>query len=251
MKNLFTINIMAIVASAAIGWAGTTNPVSARLSEAGSRGDVASIIALLPEVEQLWPREPQGYYEALHTAARTLEPVWRTNPGAQRALNSVFTNALQKSCPSGMEAELSCLEAKWNIAMVSINMIIESGQPATVSALAQYLGEVRQRKIPNYTNRATKQPPAAKAVLDRAGVFDPASLKKAEDRAEYEKVMEENRRELHMNDVQSLLWRIDQALTSRLLQACARFSSSDGKNAAFLDQVASAARLTAAERKGL
>ena len=252
MKKISFTNMTFLVAwvvSASISYAGNvTNPVDVQLSEAASRRDTGAVIGLLPQIEKLWPGQPQTYFETLQKAATILEPGWRANAGVQGALASTFTNALQKQCSS--DAELSCLEGKWNLAMVGINMVIESPQPATLSALAQFLGNVRQRRIPNYTNRGSKVPPDARAILDRAGVFNPSSLKSAEDRAAYERAMEQNRRDLHMNDVQSLLWRIDQALTSRLIQACKQLSSSDGKHKALLNEVATSARLTESERQG-
>jgi hypothetical protein len=230
---------------------GQTNNVYAKLSGMRAVGDVRGIIKLLPEIETLWSADADWYFPSMKEAASALELAAPTNPQARSALLMLFSNAMQKSCSSKNKDQIDCLEAKWNTAMNSISAVGESGQKSILLQLARFVGEVRAQVVSNYTNKVYLHPPAAEAILQKAGVRHPNSLKDPALKEAYEKAIRENDQNAQTERYQSLLSRIDQTISPRLLQFCERFSANEPSNKEFLTQVASAARLTNEERSRL
>jgi hypothetical protein len=103
--------------------------------------------------------------------------------------------------------------------------------------------------IPNYKNRSAMTPPGILPILTQAGTFNPEAIKDPALKKEYEKVMEQNRRDAVTDGFQLRLRMTDWTLSSRLLQHLSRFSAQDPENFEFIRQITAEARLTQEEQK--
>jgi hypothetical protein len=213
-----------------------TNNLQNILTQAQASHDARQIISVLSDAEQLWPDQPEQYFQFMRSAAYILEEASRTNPQARQAALILFTNMLSKPFPSGNAVAANCIDSEYNAALTcAINIVREDGQKSDILVLANFMGEVRSRIVPSYTNKGTLNPP---------GVMDPSPEKVQE-------AIRKNKENIAMDHLQMTVRLADRLLTPYLLSSCSRFPSSNATNVDFIKQISDAAHLSDKERKKL
>lgn len=238
-----------------------TNAVYLQIVQAGATNNIKAVIAALPAIEKLWPKEPEAYFKCMQSAARFVtaalavrfvESASQTYPeGWEEALMVILTNTLQKPIPSDMQIALSCVDPKVEATLACMFLLEKKSPKDPLIKLAGFIGELRGRIIKNYVNRTEQIPVKAEKILIDAGVPDAKSLTDPASKKAYDKIMQENRTNMVMDQLQFQLSNPEPFLTSFLLQFCARFPANDPKNAAFIKEIKSLAKLSDAELKEL
>jgi hypothetical protein len=211
-------------------------------------GDTAAMVKLLPDVEKIWPHDPQLYFVTMQTAAPLFDGPWRESAENRTAFRALYTQTIAKPVPAGPKQAIPCFEAKWQAVLTCTNFVDESHDQALLLDLAYFVGDVRNRRIPNFSSRVEKFPERARAVLERHGVFtrealvDPAAL------AEYDDALLENERRRVEAELQLMLFRIDGTLGNRLVRYCGELPADSPQRAEFLEKVGKVAHLTEEER---
>jgi hypothetical protein len=230
-----------------------TNNLPAAIVQARTSGDADKILGVLPDVENLWPQQPEAYFQCMKDFASTLRGMSSQNPEAKQALLVVYEHTLQKPCPDDLETATACLEPKWAVTMTCLDVVDQNRQKPLVIDLAKFIGEVRSRMIAGYFTTIPKQrPDEAEAILKQAEVKNPNYLTDVKSAGAYERAMEDYQQNLSLtNKLQVTLLKVDRTLSMRLFQLCFHFLSEDPQNAGFLTEVASAAHLTEVEQQHL
>ncbi len=195
--------------------------------------NVQSVVSALPDVEKLWPQDPDIYLKTVNQAAHVLGGA-QNNPDAKQALQSLFESMMQKPCPTNEWQTRSWTETKCNTILFCLNFDKIRNDKSRWLDIAKFTGEVRSRIIPNYTNKGMTISVIANTPAEKL------QLQKEE---------EENGKNIAVDALQATLRQTDQTLVFFLQDCFTRFPSSNPTNADFIKQISEAAHLTAAEIK--
>ena len=200
-----------------------TNATYVKLRQASN--DVQGVIQALPDVEKLWPNQPETYFKSAKEAAGILAGTVNKTESKQ-AMLILWTNMLQKPLPQDEQKATGCLELKWNTISIFLNVEEFSGDKARWIDMAKYIGEIRSRTITNYVNQSMSI-----SVLD----LPPEDM---------ERLLEENQRHLATDQLQQTLRIQDRILCFFLIN---HVNNSSGFLSNDLKTIASAAHLNEEE----
>lgn len=221
--------------------------INQKVAEAVASGNVQSVIAALPALEQIWPQSMGEYFQAAENIARFLNDAG-SDSAVQQTVEALYAEVLDKRCPE--DASLVQATAYFNRKekVVGFSSSFENMRynKSHLLAVSRFLGEIRDWRIPNYTNRGTSRP--GLDILDEAGVSEASSLTNPIQIRAYEKANEDNIRDMEMNGLQLALFSANSSITFKLLGACQQLRHDGKLDEKFADEVARNARLTAEER---
>ena len=120
-----------------------SDPLLLRISTATSSGTVNEVMALLPEIENLWDQKPKVYFQYMNEVAEGIQGKVEMKEVFLRLLEQV----IQKPWPQDMGQALDCSFYKKEIALKGSPPCYRERRLAI--ALAKLLGEIRSRKIPS------------------------------------------------------------------------------------------------------
>jgi hypothetical protein len=229
MKRLLTNGSFALFAGTvlAIQMNAETNSTYAKIVQAKTSNTVETVMRVLPEVEKLWPGQPETYFQSAKEAAGVLVGAVRKSDARNELLN-LWTNVLQKPMPAEEKQVITCLEMKWDTILVYLNLEEFRSSKTRWLEIAKFIGEIRSRIIPSYSNRATLNPAVGPGDgLEKARV----AIKENE----RNKIMDRLQQELRVKD-----WEL---ISYFRLNIPARLHKDDQ----FIKAASSAARLTKEE----
>ena len=224
-----------------------SSETSAAVTQAAASQDVQGLLRLLPSVERLWNQDPEGYLRAVSQAVPVLRT--ETSGDAKHALVVLFSNVLAKPSPADTARATTYFQLQRSIVLDYLNLEEVRSDKARLTEIAHFVGEVRSRMIPGYTNRGTAQP--GLDILVQAGVRDASSLTDPVQKAAYETAVRDNEQDMLMNKLQLELYSTNEILTFHLLHCAAHFPATNSENRDFLGAVVKSAHLTETESKEL
>ena len=241
--------VLAVLMLATTGYSdATTDAANQKVAKAVASGNVQSVISALPTLEEMWPKAMGEYFQSAEEIARFLNDAG-DDPAVQHAVDSFYTEVLNKRCPedAGLVQATAYFDCKQKIVRYSGQFENMRYNKPHLLAVSRFLGEVRDRIIPNYENRGTSRP--GLDILNKAGVFEASSLANPVQIQAYEKANEDNIRDMEMNGLQLALFSADSSITFKLLGACQQLRYDGNLDEEFADAVAKNARLTEKERE--
>lgn len=200
-----------------------TNSTYLKIVQASN--DIQNVISALPDVEKLWPQDPDTYLKTVNQAVHVLSGS-QNNPDAKQALLNLFESMMQKPCPTNEDQIGSWVSQKTETALFCFNFSEFQNDKSRWLDIAKFTGEVRSKIIPNYKPKGV--------LLNGIGTTP-------EEIAQNDKNVAED-------ELQAALWQADRMLTFSLLH---RFPSSNPTNADFTQQISDAAHLTPEEHSKL
>ena len=254
MKYLLYISLMVIFSSRTL-----LSPVYAdvqteatrqRISEAIATGNIQSVIATLPTLELLWPQSMGDYFRSAEEIARFFDNA-EGEPGVQQVLEDLYAAILNKRCPEDADYSHAILyfECKATVVRHSSQYASMRYNKPHLVAVSRFLGEIRDRKLPNYESKLIFFREAEVSALNEAGVCFASELSDPAHIAAYEKARKEDVTTRDNYRLQMTLFRADSSITSKLLHACKQLRHGGKLDEAFANEVAENARLTEEERE--
>jgi hypothetical protein len=217
------------------------------LSQAAASQDVQGVLRLLPRLERLQDQDPEAYLRAVMQALPVLRA--STSADAKQASMGLSSNVLATPNPADIATAAPVFALKRKIVLESLNLEEVRKGKAQLTEIARFVGEVRSRMIPGYTNRGTAHP--GFDILMKAGVMDASLLTDPAQKEAYAKAVRDNEQDMLMNKLQLELHSTNEILTFHLLHCAARFPDTNPANSDFVKAVVDSAHLTATESKGL
>lgn len=177
------------------------NPTFAKITKARASNDIETVILCLPDVEKLWPQQPEIYFRSAKEVAGVLTgAIGKT--GSKQALTSMWTNVLDKPLPNDEQKAVTCLELKWQTICLYLNLEEFIGSKSRWVDIAKFIGEIRSRIIPNYKNQG-----AMISVLSH----EPQQLQKLIEENERKKTTDNFQHELRMRN-----WEFSSVLVEKI-----------------------------------
>jgi len=237
MKTSSTITVALLaswILSATTSTGAETNGTYLEVLQASN--NVAAVIQTLPDVEKLWPQNPDAYLKSINQAVRALDSQLNSSGDATQAFANMFVKIMQKSCPTNEADAASWVSQKRE--MVFFCMVHDQigHDKSNWLAVAQFLGEIRAKKIPNYVNQEMNISIAAPTPAEQL---------------ELQKELADNERKKITDNFQSELLQADSTLTFLIQHACPFTQPNQPVDTNFINQVTSAAHLTDAESQKL
>lgn len=218
-----------------------------QISEVVASGNVQSVIAAMPTLEQIWPNAMGEYFRTAEQIVRVLNGAM-DDPAVQQALEALYDEALDKRCPR--DADLAQASAYFNekqkFALCFFGFDNMRYNKSYLLAVSRFLGEIRDWRIPNYEYKRNW---VEVAVLDEAGVSFASDLTDPKDIEAYEEAMRKNAHDIEVSRFQLLLFSVDSSVTTRLLYSCKQLRHDGKLDEEFANEVAINARLTEKERE--
>ena len=232
MKKYFVACLILIIFWSSVCYSGIeTNAVFSKVMQASN--DEKGMIAVLPEIEGLWPQEPESYFESANQAAHTLGSSMK-NIEAQESLQKLFTNLLAKPLPSDDVMALNCIDKKVQIIGYCLNYETISSNKFRWVEIARFVGELRTRMAIN-TNSSV-------AIIQ--SVANPSSLS-------LNASNEHNDRVIYINKLTERMRSADLLLSRYLIGASQKILRTNPNDTNFIHWVISSAHLSADEIKML
>jgi hypothetical protein len=217
-----------------------------------SANDVSAIIRILPDIEKLWPPEPDNYFRCMTEVMPCLAYASPTNKQAAESILFVFTNLMRTNYQGNLAVATRCLDLQRAAIESSFNWEVMQHDKSCLVQYAKFLGEIRSLKIENYTMRGSSMPTAAKEIFMRAHVPPIYSLlTNAEDKKAFDQAMADAGQGRLMDDFQHTLLEADNGTKFLLLAFCSYFPSSSPTNVDFIREIAVDAHLTEPEYQKL
>lgn len=194
-------------------------------------------------VEASWDRGYDAYFQE---ALSLLDKVGQdaSDPGFSHVARELMRNVTSKVCPTNIEDAYPYVQKKYRLVCRLLDIPVVHNDKAMLLFVARFVGEVRSQRIPGYVPRASRAPTVH--ILNRAGVRDPSGLTNDVDRIAYARALEENRRNLLMNQYQVRLRGCD--MGTILVHTYRRLAALQGPDPALAAQLAEIARLTPVEQ---
>ena len=210
-----------------------------------SKDDVNLVIKEIAVFNKHWPLRPKEYRDAVMRTASRLAAVSAGNSKAQTTLLGLFREVTEKKLPEGKGDQSMCLAIKSDLAIFLQRFDLIRKDKSSLLALAKFSGNMRSLIIPGYVNLSTSRP--GLDIVIKAGVFDASELTDPDHKAAYSKAVEVNEERKRMSRLQATLAPADSNVQLHLLHFCSQLTWKDPEHAKFLNEVASAAKLTQAE----
>lgn len=166
---------------------------------------------------------------------------------------AVVVDQLRKPCPEKLDEAISCFESKQKKIWTYMGEVERGSDKSILLGAAQFLGEIRARRIPNYNYISRSLPDELPEIMVRSKEpsVNPETIKDPEIKKDLDKAWAKWRQDQLTFELQSLLKRLDDQLTPILLRGSAGFAIAGTDTAEVLEEIGSAARLTEDERKKL
>lgn len=223
MKTLILISLLILLSSLKTSASPETNAVYLKVLQASS--SVSNTIQVLPEIEKLWPQEPEAYLKSVRQAAQVLGG---TSGEGKKAFLDLFKSMMQKPCPTNVAQTITWIELKQEVVLFYLSFDEIQRTQTNWIVVAKFIGEVRSKIIPHYTNQAV--------MISGLTLGHPEALRE---------MVNENAQKANMDELQVVLRQADRLITFQLLNVCPRhFPSSDSANADFIKEISKAAHLT-------
>jgi hypothetical protein len=229
-----------------------TNSLFDQINIWRASNDVLAIMEALPDIEKLWPNQPEEYLKCMTVVAPCLSYASATNKQSADAMLVVFTNLMKTNYPEDLGMAARCVELQCAAIESSFNSETLRQNKACLLAYAKFLGQIRSLRIPNYSMRGSGTPPGAREIFMREHV--PPSydrLTNDADRQAYTQLVAENAKAQLMDNYQNILLTADNGTKFMLLSYCSYFSASNPTNVDFVREIVQDAHLSEAERQQL
>lgn len=217
------------------------------MTRKASTGDIHSLIESLPNLENLWRDDPASYLEAVKIDLQAL--IKSGNTEAKNAALAALPNLIDKKSPADTAAATVYIRSKYTTIGSYFNLNEVRADKERLLMIANFLGEVRSLRIPNYQNQGTNLP--GREILAKAGVREAAELPTQEERDAFAAAVKKNEEDMKMNELQGFLFSADSGLTFLLINYAKNFSVKDPANGPFYQEFANIAKLTEDEIKTL
>ena len=199
----------------------------------------------LDKIEQLWPGQPEQYFETAKQLENGLEHFTEIL-SARQSMVDLFTNVALKAFPSDPGLAATFVERERDFILESLNFETMRKEKATYQAMAHLLGEIRSQEIPNYVPRGTSRP--GLDILIQAGVMDPKQITDPNLTQQLADAEAANKRDLVMNTLQASLAASDRILSFHLLHARFWTRANPAIDGQFVNAVTIEGHLTPEER---
>jgi len=197
--------------------------------------NVQTAISILPDIEKLWPQQPEAYFQSSKKAASVLGRV-ADNSEAKLALLKLFTKVIEKPLPTNGDLAVPCLQEKDGVILYYFNFEEVRSDKSRWVAIAKYIGEVRAQIIPTFV---------PKTVYLNLPIMWGSSTQSVQ------QAIQENEQNKAINNYQQSLRTENRTLTFQLIHNCARVSAVDPQKTDFIKDIAFAAHLTDDEQNQL
>ena len=227
MKKIVLITSLVIVSGCALPLAAQTHAETnaAYLKIVAASNNVPQLIQALPDVEKLWPQEPEAYLKSLKQAVHTLGENL-SDAKAKQAFIVLFTNMMNKAYPTNEFEAANLVSLKYETILAYGNREGIANDKSQLLAIAKVLGEIRSKTIPNYNGLAM--------MLSIPGIT--------------QKELEENDRQNQVVYFRRQLPQMDSELSAFLFPLV---QSDQPVDTNFIHQISTAAHLTDAEKQSL
>ena len=219
-----------------------------KINEAVSSGNVQAVIASLPILEKMWPQAIGDYFKSAEQVARFLGDAG-DEPAVQQALETLFVEVMDKRCPEDgtLIQATAYFDSKQKLVGYYFGFNETSYGKPRLLAISRFLGEIRNRRIPEYIIRDPRWP--GLNILYKAGVKEASSLTNPVYKAAYEDAMKNKDQAMEMNGLQLALSSADSGMTFHLLGACQQLRHDGKLDEEFANEVTRNAHLTEKERE--
>ncbi len=217
------------------------------VTQKASAGDIRGLIDSLPNLEPLWREDPVAYMEAVKVDVQAL--IKSGNPDAKNAALSALPKLIAKTCPKDTATAASYIWFKDTTIGSYFNFHEVRADQERLLMIANFLGEVRSLRIPDYQNGGGPHP--ALMILYNANVRVAADLPTEALKKAYADAVQKDKDDVIMNDLQGFLSSADSGLTFHLIGVPQAFSVKDPANRQFYQELAKRAKLTEEEIKTL
>lgn len=219
----------------------------AQLLSLSDAGDVQGLVRTLPELELLWNDDPKGY---LHAMSTNLQPLVKSkDPAVLKSALAALPRVIEKKCPPETERALFYFSAKYGIMGLYLEIETVRSDPNYYLSIADFLTEMRSRKIPNYRNQFEEK--TADELLRDAGII---SNNKALTEAQKLALSKENSKQKELDDMdrlQNTIRTLEKGIIDSLI-ACAPSASLENANKTnFYNNLSTRAQLTEDEKNRL
>lgn len=251
MKSSYPMSMLVLLVTMFLTTAGYSEPpvesTRQQIQQAVTSGNVQTVIAALPILENLWPQAIGDYFQSTEEIARFLNDAG-DDPSVQQAGESLHAGVLNKRCPvaAGLDQTAAYFSGKQKVVGCYFGFDNMRYNKSHLLAVSRFLGEIRDRRIPNYDYKRSW---AEVAVLNEAGVCFASDLTDPKHIAAYEEAMRQNERDMEISRFQHLLFSADSIITFKLLYSCKQLRHDGKLDEAFANEVAQNARLTEKERE--
>jgi hypothetical protein len=245
------INIISVLLVISVGEVRSQNDTGKRVVDAviqkASTGDIRGLIDFPPNLEPLWKEDPVAYLEAVKVNVQAL--IKSGNPDAKNAALSALPNLIGKTCPADTATAATYIWLKHTTIGSYFNFNEVRTDKKRLLMIADFLGEVRALRIPDYQNGGGPHP--ALMILSNAGVREAENLPTEALKNAYAEAVKKDQEDVKMNKFQRALSSADSDLTSKLIGYGKGFSVKDPAHRPFFQELAKRAKLTEEEVKTL
>jgi hypothetical protein len=228
-----------------------TNGPETILAQVRAATNAQQAALMSSKLEELWPRHPKAYFEGMGHVTGILSAAPGTDTQSAAALKKAMDKMIQHECPADVSLATDCINLKREALLRCFNSDNIRNDKSSWLRLAQFVGEIRARRIANYSNRGTSPPEPAYEILRKANVPHPDFLTNVETRRAYDKAMEAGAKVRLMDTFQTELLTTDSVLTYQLLENASHLATPESQRADFVREIASAAKLSAEEKQRL
>ncbi len=197
----------------------------------------ADVTNALPEIQTLWPDQPQAYEKCVKHTLDVLAGA-SSNDVAKQASRRLFANVAGSSIPSNHEDRSSLLRLKCELILRCLNVSEIKDDISTWLDIASVQGDVRSHIIPDYVKQ---------------GKLNPTDVMQASSKEEAQRAIAENRKKVATDRWQQELRVTDRKLTLLLLSNIKDVASkmSEPQKGQFVERIRSRARLNEDETREL
>jgi hypothetical protein len=217
------------------------------MTQKAAAHDIRGLIDALPGLELLWKQEPLAYIQAVKASVRVLNT--SSDPEAAKASLAIFPNIINKTSPPGTEEAYVYFGQKSFIVMNYFNLREVRENRQWLLLVADFISEVRARRIPDYRNKGTKLP--ERKILEAAGVHSIAELPTAALKEAAAQAILQNKEDMKMNGLQNTLFSADSGATSSVITYGKSSSIPKAERKAFHRELGRRAKFTPEEQKEL
>ena len=249
-RKMTLVQLASMMFSAAIYSEAQVGDARQQIQQAVASGNVQAVIEVLPTLEEMWPKDIGEYFKSVEEAVRFLgNPI--DAPAVRQAVELLYTEVMNKRCPEDATPDQAAAYFKGKEKIVAYLFGYDDMRYEQFYLLpaSRFLGEIRERAIPDYLNKTISFREAEIRVLDEAEVSFASDLKEPNDIAAYEKALKEDERTKENDRLQRELFSANSSITTRLLYACRQLRRDGKLDEEFANEVAENARLTEKERE--
>lgn len=199
--------------------------------------EVDDVTNALPEIQMLWPDQPQAYERCVKHALDVLAGA-PSSDVAKQASRRLFANVAGSSIPSNLEDSSSLLRLKCELILWCQNVPGIKDDNSTWLEIASVEGDVRSHIISDYVMQ---------------GRLNPPDIMQASSQEEAQRAIAENRKKVAADRWQQELRVTDRKLTMILMSNIkdVALRMSESQRGQFLERIKSLARLNEDENREL